>query len=137
MKKLLSILLAALLLCGVVGLGLTAAAAPAPDLLKPLSNFLGSYDLENLTDAQLNILIKILDTLKKAGVNYRPLLDAVSGYLPFRVKAALHDAGLMSYPIWERDFMWYLVFKYLLFGWIWMDEGNPQIFPLNLFAQLF
>jgi len=37
------------------------------------------------------------------------------------VKAALHDAGLMSYPIWERDFMWHLIVKYLLIGWLWMD----------------
>jgi len=138
MKKLLSILLAALLLCGVMGAGLSAVAAPAPDLsllTKPLSDFLGSYDLENLTEAQLNILIKILDTLKKAGINYAPLLEAVDEYLPFTVKAALHDAGLMSYPIWERDFMMYLVFKYLLFGWLWMEKGPSIGFPFNLFAQ--
>jgi len=137
MKKLLSILLACLLLCGVMGVGLSAAAAPAPAtaaLLKPLSDFLGQYDLENLTDAQLGILIKILETLKKANINYKPLLDAVDDYLPFAVKAALHDAGLMSYPIWERDFMMYLVFRYLLFGWVWMKPGNSPIFPFNLFV---
>jgi len=216
MKKLLSILLAALLLCGVMGVASSAAAAPASGIsslllkpltdfianydlenltgaqtetligilrtlktlnidykpvldtitsalpaavkdalrdagllevtgeqaketdsssvLKQLTNFLGSYDLENLTEAQLNTLIGILNTLKKVGINYVPLLEAVDGYLPFTVKAALHDAGLMSYPIWERDFMMYLVFKYLLFGWLWMEPGNSPLFPLNLFA---
>ncbi|MDR2687190.1 MAG: hypothetical protein LBB75_05510 [Oscillospiraceae bacterium] len=135
MKKLLSIFLSALLLCGVMGAGLTAAAAPDLSLLqKPLTEFLGQYDLENLTEAQVGIFIKILETLKKAGVDYVPLLEAADGYLPFTVKAALHDAGLMSYPIWERDAMMYLVFRYLLFGWVWMEKGQSAIFPLTLFA---
>jgi len=199
MKKIVSILLAALLLCGVMGLGLSAAAASATSLLlKPLTDFIANNDLANLTGAQTDILIGILSTLnalgidytaimqaaetylsaaakealrkaglidtpageqgkatdtqktltqfldsvdlgsltqaqldtlililnglKKAGVNYKPLLEMVDGALPFTVKAALHDAGLMSYPIWERDFTMYLVFKYLLFGWIWMED---------------
>jgi len=106
----------------------------ASPLTKPLTDFLGSYDLENLTEAQLDILIKILEALKKAGINYAPLLEAVDGYLPFTVKAALHDAGLMSYPIWERDFMMYLVFRYLLFGWIWMEKGSSMSTLLALFG---
>jgi len=137
MKKLLSILLAALLLCGVMGVASNAAAASVPNLsllTKPLTDFLGQYDLANLTEAQVNILIGILNTLKKAGVNYKPLIEAIDGYLPFAVKAALHDAGLMSYPIWERDFMMYLVFKYLLFGWIWMEKGSSPSFLLTLFT---
>ena len=95
---------------------------PESSALKPLKDFIAGYDLEHLTQAQLDILIKILETLKKLGIDYKPLLEAVDGYLPFAVKAALHDAGLMSYPIWERDFTMYLVFKYLLFGWIWMED---------------
>jgi len=109
-------------------------AADTSSALKTLSDFLGKYDLENLTEAQLSILIGILNTLKKAGVNYVPLLEAVDGYLPFTVKAALHDAGLMSYPIWERDYMMYLVFKYLLFGWLWMEKGSSTASLLALFG---
>ena len=119
------------------GLGsLPTLTTDSSSVLKQLTNFLASADLENLTDAQLELLIGILNTLKKAGVNYVPLLEAVDGYLPFTVKAALHDAGLMNYPIWERNFMMYLVFKYLLFGWIWMDKGASPLFPLN-FLNLF
>ena len=102
--------------------------------LSTLTNFLAGYDLENLTEGQLSTLIGILTALKKAGINYKPLLDAVSGYLPMVVKAALHDAGLMSYPIWERDFLMYLIFKYLLFGWIWMEGGQMPGFLAGLFA---
>ena len=124
MKKLVSILLTALLLCGALGAGLSAAAAPAPvavsPLLKPLVDFLAQYDLQKLTDAQINILIGILNTLKRLGVDYTGVLEAVDDLLPMSVKAALHDAGLMSYPIWERNFLAYLIFKYLLFGWLWM-----------------
>jgi len=77
MKKTLSILLAALLLCGVMGVT-ASAAAPAQTteqasgltglLLKPLTDFIATYDLENLTDAQLNNLIGILTTLKTLGI---------------------------------------------------------------------
>jgi len=117
------------------GLGsLPTLTTDSSSVLKQLTNFLASADLANLTDAQLELLIGILNTLKKAGVNYVPLLEAVDGYLPFAVKAALHDAGLMNYPIWERDFVMYLIFKYLLFGWLWMEPGNSPLFPLNLFA---
>ena len=124
MKKTLCILLTALLLCGAFGAGLNAAAAPAPaavsPLLGPLVEFLAQYDLKSLTDAQVNLLIGILKTLKTLGIDYTGVLEAVDGLLPMTVKAALHDAGLMSYPIWERDFIAYLIFRYLLFGWIWM-----------------
>ena len=113
--------------------GLGNQTQPA-SLLKPLTDFLAGYDLANLTESQLNTLITILTALKKAGVNYKPLLEAADGILPFAVKAALHDAGLMSYPIWERDYLMYLVFRYLLFGWIWMDKGQAPSFLLGLFA---
>ena len=130
MKKTLCILLTALLLCGAFGAGLNAAAAPpkaqalAPaavsPLLGPLVEFLAQYDLKSLTDAQVNILIGILKTLKTLGIDYTGILEAVDDLLPMAVKAALHDAGLMNYPIWERDFIAYLIFRYLLFGWYWM-----------------
>jgi len=130
MKKTLCIILTALLLCGGMGAGLGAAAAPqagaqaAPaavsPLLGPLMEFIAQYDLANLTEAQIQILIGILKTLQALGIDYKPVLEAVDSLLPFAVKAALHDAGLMDYPLWERDFLMYLIFKYLLFGWYWM-----------------
>ena len=102
---------------GLLDGGGTLAANP----LKPLLDFLAGVDLENLTEAQLNLLIATLNGLKLLGIDYKPALDALRPILPFAVKAALHDAGLMEYPIWERDFMWYLIVRYLLFGWLWMD----------------
>jgi len=100
-------------------LDVTGALAANP--LGPLLDFLAGVELESLTEAQLNLLILTLNGLKALGVDYASILTPLRPVLPFAVKAALHDAGLMSYPIWERDFMWYLIVKYLLFGWLWMD----------------
>jgi len=121
MKKILSILLAALLLGGVMSVGLSAAAAPATQAVDDqLVKFLGSADLKNLTKDQMNLLVEILGYLKLLGFDYTKLLDAVKDQLPIAAKAALHKAGLMSYPVWERNVFVNLIFKYLLFGWIWM-----------------
>jgi len=124
MKKLLSILLTAMLLCGILGVGMSVSAAPAQpqavNPLAPLIEFIAQNNLSSLTDAQVNILIGILRLLKALNVDYSSLLESVDSLLPFSVKAALHDAGLMSYPIWERDMLMYFVFRYLLFGWLWM-----------------
>ena len=123
MKKLLSILLAALLLGGVMTVGLSAAAAPAlPTSFasNPLTDFINKYDLKNLTSQQLDLLINILNGLKLIGFDYTKVLDAVDDNLPISAKAALHKAGLKSYPIWERNLFANIIFKYLFFGWIWM-----------------
>ena len=127
MKKLLSILLAVLLIGGTMGVAASAAAPALPKaaslspLLKPLTDFIAKYDLENLTQVQLDLMIKILQGLKKLNIDYAPLLESLDEYLPFAVKAALHDAGLMEYPVWERDMILHFVFRYLLFGWLWME----------------
>jgi len=123
MKKLLSILLAAMLLCGIAGMGVSAAPAQPQatnPLLAPLIEFIAKYDLGSLSDLQVTALIGILRTLKALNIDYTGLLATVDHLLPFSVKAALHDAGLMDYPIWERDMLMYFVFRYLLFGWLWM-----------------
>ena len=124
MKKLLSILLVALLLCGVMGVGLSVSAAPAApqaiNPLLPLIEFIAQNNLQDLNEAQTKLLIEILKLLKTLNIDYSGLLASVDSLLPMSVKAALHEAGLANYPIWERDMMWYLIFRYLLFGWYWM-----------------
>ena len=126
MKKTLCIFLATLLLC--MGIGMSAsAAAETPQQAPPKSAatdalwaVLNNFDFTNLTNAQITILVNTLKALKALGVDYSGFLERISPLLPFSAKAALHDAGLASYPIWERDLMYYLIFKYLLFGWLWM-----------------
>ncbi|MCL2299213.1 MAG: hypothetical protein FWC27_03590 [Firmicutes bacterium] len=120
MKKLLSILLAVLLLGSVATVGLTAAAAPSANTLVDLAAFFLKNDAAKLTDAQLKTLIELLDVLKRAGFNYEKILDTYSGKLPIAAKAALHKAGVMSYPIWERDVFFNFIFKYFLLGFLWM-----------------
>ena len=102
--------------------------------LKTLTDFIGKYDLSDLSDAQITVLIGILTTLKSLGIDYKPVLASIDQYLPFSTKAALHDAGLMNYPIWERSAMWYFVFRYLLFGWLWMEQGQSAGLLLSLFG---
>jgi len=120
MKRILSILLAALLLGGVMSAGFTAAAAPALSAASDLKALLDNGGA-NITDAQLQTLIKILDALKRTNLfNYQGILKDYGKNLPIAAKATLHKLGLMNYPIWERDIFFNLIFKYLLFGWIWM-----------------
>ena len=127
MKKFLSILLIALLLCGGVSVGLSAAAAPvmqASSLLDPLLKFIDGNDLASLTEKQLDALMLILKGLKALNIDYAEILkladDTLPNGLPITVKAALHKAGLMNYPIWERDLFFNFIFKWFLFGWAWM-----------------
>ncbi len=126
-KKILSIFLAALLLCGAVSVGVSAAASTAKSyasqegiLETALRSFIKNVDWGKITETQTTWLIKTLTTMKTLGINYDSILETVSPYLPMSVKAALHDAGLAEYPIWERDMLMYFVFRYLLFGWVWM-----------------
>lgn len=124
-RKILSILLSVLLLGSVMGLGVQAAApvqkASALEVIETaLVSFLKKQDLANLDGTQIKWLINTLTALQKGKIDYTKLLDAVSENLSFAVKAALHEAGLASYPIWERDVFYHYFFKYILFGWLWM-----------------
>ena len=125
MKKLVSVLLVALLLCAGLGLVGASAAEPAPAIVNStwqnmataaLNSLLGS----SLGDAAIGAFITTLQTLQNLGFDVSGFLEAVDDVLPMSVKAALHDAGIKSYPIWERDMLFYLIFRYLLFGWYWM-----------------
>jgi len=122
MKKILSILLAVLLFGGVMTVGFTASAAPAAPqaITDNLVNFLAGKNLANLTTQELNLLKAILEGLKLLGVDYTAILRRYDSQLPVSVKSALHRAGLMNYPIWERNVFFNIIFKYLLFGWLWM-----------------
>jgi hypothetical protein len=119
MKKILSILLAAILLGSVMTVGFTATAATV-SVTGNLENFLAGKTLENLTAQELNLLKALLEGLKLLGIDYTAVLKKYDSQLPVAVKAALHDAGLMSYPIWERSVFFNFIFKYLLLGWLWM-----------------
>jgi len=116
MKKILSILLAVLLLGSVMTVGFTASAAPADNLV----NFLAGKNLNNLSTQEINLLKGILEGLKFVGVDYASVLRRYDSQLPISVKSALHNAGLMNYPIWERNVFFNFIFKYLLLGFIWM-----------------
>ena len=122
MKKLLSILLAALLLGGVMTVGLSAVAAPAVPqaATDSLVNFLAGKNLKNLSAQEINLLKALLEGLKFLGVDYTAVLKQYNKQLPVAVKSALHSAGLMKYPIWERNLFFNFIFKYLLLGFIWM-----------------
>ena len=122
MKKLLSILLAVLMLGG--AMMVASSAAPGKEVsgaaTDSLANFLRNKDLKNLSKTDINLLVALLEGLQFLGIDYKTLLNSVSGQLPIAVKAALHKAGLMKYPIWERSVFFNLIFKIFLFGWIWM-----------------
>ena len=128
MKKIISVLLAALLLCG--GISVAASAAPAaalepqaitlPGGTAGIPNFLWNLNFANLNDVQLLLLINTLKGLKAAGVDYSGFLESVRSVLPIGVKAELHKQGLASYPVWERNSFANFIFKWLLFGFVWM-----------------
>lgn len=125
MKKIISVLLITLLLCG--GVSVAASAAPALSLPKAsalaipkLEDLLKPFDLSNLSETQLKLLIGTLAALKKLGVDLAKYLEPVTKNLPIPVKAALHEAGLVEFPIWERSYVFNFIFKWLLFGWLWM-----------------
>jgi len=126
MKKFLSVLLIAVLLCGVGLVGANANAAPA--LVETQSSALQNIAMAALNtllnssmgDIAIQAFVNSMGGLQNLGFNVAGFLEAVDDLLPMAVKAALHDAGVASYPIWERDMLFYLIFRYLLFGWLWM-----------------
>lgn len=127
MKKLMSILLATLLLGSIAVVGTSAAAAPQAGITQsasPLETMLISYlkglDWEKITDTQVTWIVNTIKRMKDNNVEYAYILDAVANQLPYAVKSALHDAGLAKFPIWERSAFFNFIFKWLLFGWIWM-----------------
>jgi len=121
MKRILCILLAAMTLMGVAGVAASAApvqGANAMDILfQNLLNALLNIDLENLTKQQLDGLVSLFNNYKNIPgfSSFVRRLD-----LPISVKAALHRAGIVKFPIYERSLLWNFIFKYFLFGWIWM-----------------
>ena len=136
MKKVISILLAAVLLCGgfaVVG----ASAAPAPVQFEPsaiqphnpIQDALMRQAMNALTtllanttfgEIPINAFVETLLTLQRLGLDVGAFIESVEDLLPMAVKAALHDAGLASFPIWERDPLAHFIFYWILFGWLWM-----------------
>lgn len=122
MKKLLSILLACLVLCGTMGAAMTASAAQTQSILSgdALSLFLKGIDIAKLNAKQIEALVAAANLAKGFGIDIAAILAPFEDKLPFAAKAALHEAGLKQYPVWERSAFMNFVFKYLLFGWIWM-----------------
>ncbi|MDR0532266.1 MAG: hypothetical protein LBG83_09435 [Oscillospiraceae bacterium] len=148
MKRVISVILAMLLLCGASAAGAQAASASSnldsfvDDYVKQINKVIGAltdtsaknpvnnqknvekalkgFDLSSLTDEQLETVVGLLTKLQGFGVNVETYLKGMN--LPIPVKAALHKANLVKYPIWERSSFWNFIFKWLLFGWIWMDK---------------
>ena len=136
-KKAISILLVAVLLCGGLAIAGTAAAPapaqsrnitiPAPPavgnnvMLQQLVNlFLTIIGAGQMTDIQARVLIGLLQGLNRLGVDYSEILEWATPLLPMSVRNMLHDEGLAHFPIWQRSLFWNMVFYWLLFGWIWM-----------------
>ena len=136
MKKLLSILLAALMLCSGLAMtfGVTASAAPAQKtdasataldkLFQSIANTISGYNLEDLSETQESIIVRGLKLLKLADTNdaIGKALKAIDKQysLPITFKNLLHKNGIYSFPFYERSVFWNFIFKWLLFGWFWM-----------------
>jgi len=133
MKKLLSILLAALLLCSGLAMtfGVTAAAAKTDaaaidfdGIFNSALNLLKGFDPANMTEKQQKSLIESLNNLPGLKGNEavgKLLRDLDKQYkLPITFKNLLHKNGIYSFPFYERSVFWNFIFKWLLFGWFWM-----------------
>jgi len=134
MKKLLSILLAALMLCSglAMTIGVTATAAPAQTdaaanfdgLFNTVLNLFKGIDISEMSEKQQESVIKLLNwipDLKGNPLVGKILKDIDKQYnLPITFKNLLHKNGIYSFPFYERSVFWNFIFKWLLFGWFWM-----------------
>ena len=137
MKKRISILLVAVLLCGgfaVVGANATAATPvqtqfQAPQPQNALQNALFGQAMNALTvllanttlgEIPINAFVNTLLGLQRLGLDVERFLEEVDHLLPMAVRAALHDAGLINIPVWERNPLIHFIFYWILFGWLWM-----------------
>ncbi|MCL2446231.1 MAG: hypothetical protein FWD06_05645 [Oscillospiraceae bacterium] len=134
MKKLLSILLVMTLL---FGFGAVAASAnsitlPTPPALPSLNPaamiaWNGMISMMRVTgqnfgfaDFPGDVFMTSVRTLHNMGVDVEPLVEWGSDLIPMNVRRQLHNEGIVSFPVWERSIVCHLVFRYLLFGFIWM-----------------
>ena len=139
MKKVISILLVVVLFCGgfaAVGASAVAAdsaqveaQAPVPQPHNVIQNALFAQAMQALTTMLANTtlgeipiaaFVNTLLTLQRLGLDVEAFLEEVDHLLPMAVRAALHDAGLINIPIWERDPLMHFIFYWILFGWLWM-----------------
>ena len=139
MKKVISILLVAALLCG--GFAVASAGAAAAhsaqieaqvQAIEPhnvIQNALFAQAMQALTvllanttlgEIPISMFVDTLLTLQRLGLDVDAFLAEVDHLLPMAVRAALHDAGLINIPIWERDPLMHFIFYWILFGWLWM-----------------
>jgi len=134
MKKLLSILLIMALLCG---FGAVAASAntvnlpPPPPLpsLNPAAivawNALISmvrvagqtFGFDDFPTEMFMTTIRVLENL---GIDVAPLIEWAGDLIPMNIRQELHNEGIVTFHVWERSWVCHFVFRYLLFGWIWM-----------------
>jgi len=130
MKRCLCALLAALTLLGAFGVAASAAPAAAKSSTSALDKMINDsvrnvtaeieklLKMENVTEKDLKPLIDMLSIGSMFGIDFGKYLKNFD--IPIPVKAMLHKAGVMKFPIYERSYVWNFIFKYLLFGWIWM-----------------
>ena len=137
MKKMVSALLVALLLCGLGLVGASATlylpqAMPLNSVILPsmeweiadhvaqLEALLLEFKDGQVTGTRLLRVAQQLIIMDMHGIDYSGTFEWARSFLPMNVKAALHDAGLASFPIWERDPLMHFIFYWILFGWLWM-----------------
>jgi len=129
MKRTLCMLLIAMTLFGAFSVAASAApaAASAPSALdKLINNSIRNVQkevekllkMDDVTEKDLKPLIDMLSIGSMFGVDFSKYLKNFD--IPIPVKKMLNDAGVMKFPIYERSYFWNFIFKYLLFGWIWM-----------------
>jgi hypothetical protein len=120
MKKLLSVLMIAVLLCGALTVGV-AAKPKGPTSLDSFPAFLKLIvpSLDSLTDSQVQLAVK---AAKLMNYDLAKLFttEPIASNLPISAKKILHRNGVVKYPLYQRSVIWYSVCKYLFFGWIWM-----------------
>ena len=73
-------------------------------------------------DDQVDLFVRTLREMERLGLDIDPIVEwAVENLpLPIQVRARLHREGLYSFPIWERNMFFNVIFYVFLFGWIWM-----------------
>jgi|GEM_PF-1730210 len=140
MKKVIGILLVAALLCGgFAAVGASAAGpvqieaqAPQPPMPQPqnaIQNALFAQAMQALTvmlanstlgEIPIAAFVNTLLALQRLGLDVEAFIEEVDHLLPMAVRAALHDAGLINIPVWERDPLIHFIFYWILFGWLWM-----------------
>lgn len=122
-KRTLCVLLLAMTLFGAFSVAVQAAPASVLDSL--VATYSRSFQkelekilrLETVTEKDLKPIAALLGIVQGLGIDVDKFLRNMD--IPIAAKKVLHAAGI-KFPLYERSYFWHFIFKYLLFGWIWM-----------------